>query len=261
MNTSYFASVLKKLRHCRLRLTTMPFIFRIFSMANAKFEEGLKLAIPLLKRLEGWRGKAYLDQGGIVTIGYGFTKDVVPNLKMGDTITREKSDSLLEQVLRSKYATPLANAIKVWDDPKFSAKMFAALTSMIWQIGASMLRHDIIKKVNVKDYNSAANLIMQKSYTTAGGVVYPGLIKRRETELSVFKGGMTPDQIIKVAQVAAGGSGLLFLLIGGGIAGFWYLRNKKIEAVAVERQIRAKARKAKELAIASTQGLTQSLAS
>jgi lysozyme len=189
-------------------------------MTNPKFEEGLKIAIPELKKHEGFRDKAYKDVAGVVTIGYGFTNAVIPNLKMGDVLPRPQADELLLRVLREKYATPLANAIKVWNDPKFTAKMFSALVTMIWQIGPSMLRHQIIKRINEKNYSAAADLIMQKDYMKAGGIVHAGLYNRRKAEFDAFRSGM----LVKVAA----GSGILFLLIGTGIFAYWYLRKKKL---------------------------------
>jgi GH24 family phage-related lysozyme (muramidase) len=203
---------------------------------HPKFEEGVKLAIPKLKASEGWRGDAYKDQANVVTIGWGFTAAVIPGLKMGDKITREKSDQMLETVVRSKYATPLANAIKVWNDPGFTPLMFSALVNMIYNIGPSMLRHEIIKKINLKDYNAAAKLITQKDYTTAGGVVNKGLIKRRLEEAAIFKSGM----MVKVAA----GSAVFFLLIGGGIATYWWLKRREIAAVQVVRAEKKRARAA-----------------
>jgi lysozyme len=204
---------------------------------NQKFEDGLKLALPKLAKSEGFRENAYKDSGGVVTIGYGFTKDVVPGLKMGDKMTRAQADVIFPKVVREKYATPLANAIKVWADPKFTALMFSALVNMIYNIGASMLRHDIIKRINEKNYNAAADLITQKAYTTAAGKVEKGLVSRRIEEANIFRSGM----MVKVAA----GSGILFALIGAGLAGYWYLRKKELgrlqEVRAEKRQARAKA--------------------
>lgn len=201
---------------------------------NPKFDEGIKIAIPELKKSEGFRENAYKDVGGVVTIGYGFTSAVIPGLKMGDKMSRAQADALFEKVLREKYATPLANSIKVWDDPKFTSKMFAALINMIWQIGISMTRHDIIKRINEKNYNAAADLITQKAYTTAGGKVFDALAARREREAAFFRSGMA----VKVAA----GSGVLFLLIGGGLAAYWYLRRQEIAKVQAVRQSKQKAR-------------------
>lgn len=185
---------------------------------QAKFEEGIRLAIPKIKEHEGFESKAYADKlaNGIPTIGYGFTAAVIPGLKLGDTITREKADLLLASKVRTQYATPVAKAIKVWDDPGFTGQMFSALITMAWQIGPGLAKHDIIKRINEKNYAAAADLITQKAYTTAGGKVYKGLVNRREAEAAVFRKGMV--------VVAAGGGGLLLVL--GGLALWWYLKKK-----------------------------------
>lgn len=207
-------------------------------MANPKFEQGIQLAIPDIKKSEGFRENAYKDIVGVVTIGYGFTKAVIPGLKMGDKITRAQADKLLEDKLRKEYATPLANAIKVWDDPKFTAQMFAALLNMIWQIGISMTRHDIVKRINEKNYAAAADLITQKAYTTADGKVFSSLVARREKEAAAFRAGM----LVKAAKI----SGAVFAVIGLGIAGYWLLRRREIAKL---QEVRREKQRVRELAL------------
>lgn len=189
---------------------------------QAKFDEGIRLAIPKIKEHEGFKENAYKDVAGVVTIGYGFTAAVIPGLKMGDKITREKADLLLASKVKTQYAAPVAKAIKVWDDPGFTGQMFSALITMAWQIGPGLAKHDIIKRINEKNYAAAADLITQKSYTTAGGKVYKGLVNRREAEATVFRKGMV--------AVAAGGGGLLLVL--GGLALWWYLKKKGAGSVS-----------------------------
>lgn len=63
----------------------------------------------MLKDSEGFRTRAYRDQGGVVTIGYGFTmlSTVFSRwwlahhdhpLRMGDTITRNEADPVLDDI-------------------------------------------------------------------------------------------------------------------------------------------------------------------
>jgi hypothetical protein len=125
----------------------------------------------------------------------------------------------------------VAKAITVWDDPGFSPKMFAALVSMAWQIGPGLAKHQIIKRINEKNYQAAAALITQPDYTKAGGKVVSGLKNRRLAEAQAFIAGMTTAQ-----KVAAGGGGILLVL--GGLALWWYLKNKGSTAPSRQKQLR-----------------------
>lgn len=169
---------------------------------QAKFEEALKIAIPNIKKHEGFRSSAYKDVAGIVTIGYGFTAAVIPGLKMGDTINQAEADKLLESKVRSQYATPVGNAVLVWDDKNFTPNMFAALVSMAWQIGPGLKNHDVIKRINEKNYEAAAKLITQPAYTTAGGKTYAGLVKRRVEEAALFLKGYAKPAAFGVGTIA-----------------------------------------------------------
>jgi lysozyme len=171
-------------------------------MNQAKYDAGMKLALETIKKHEGFRVNAYKDVVGIVTIGYGFTSAVLPALKMGDTITKEKADSLLESVVKSKYAAPIVSAVKVWDDVGFTPNMFATLVSLAFNLGPAVAKHDIIKRINEKNYLEAGKLITQKAYTTAGGNVVSGLVKRRAEEALLFLKGYAKPVGIGLGAVA-----------------------------------------------------------
>jgi lysozyme len=182
-------------------------------MNQQKFESAIKIAIPEIKKHEGFRANAYKDVVGIVTIGYGFTAAVIPGLKMGDTITQAKADMLLESKVRTQYAKPVAGAIKVWDDPQFTPSMFATLVSMAYNLGPGLKNHDIIKRINERNYSAAAELITQPAYLTAGGKFVRGLQVRRIAEKLMFLKGY--------AKPAGVGLGVILVA-----ALAWYLWNQ-----------------------------------
>lgn len=180
-----------------------------------KFEDGLKILQPLLKKHEGFRSNAYKDIVGVVTIGYGFTSAVIPKLKMGDTITRDKADELLLQFSRDNYALPIWTAITVRDNPQFTAEMFAAIVSLAYNVGVTKIKNStMIKKLNSGDFSGAKDEFAK--FNKAGGKVVAGLVTRRADEANLFASGLAKVvAAIKERPVAAAGIGVGTLALIG----------------------------------------------
>jgi len=195
-----------------------------------KFERALEIAQPLLKKHEGFRSNAYKDIVGVVTIGYGFTSAVIPGLKMGDTITREKSDQLLAQFSRDNYALPLWSAITVRDNPQFTPEMFASIISLAYNVGVTKVKNSkLIKKLNAGDFAGAKDEF--SSWNKAGGKVVQGLVSRRADEANLFSTGLAKViAAVKAQPAAAAGAGLgTLLLVGAAI--YLYINAKKQKPV------------------------------
>jgi lysozyme len=58
---------------------------------------------------EGFRSKAYLDQVGVPTIGYGTTRDV----KLGDTITEFEARQRAMKEIKQDYESPMKKCVTV----------------------------------------------------------------------------------------------------------------------------------------------------
>lgn len=128
-----------------------------------------------IKKVEGFRYKAYQCSAGVWTIGYGHTENVKPN----QTITLQKADILLKQDV-SKYA----NGVKKLVTTNITQNMFNALISFAYNLGLNTLRKStLLKKINNNDY-SVSNEFLK--YVLAGGVVKEGLINRRKLEIALF---------------------------------------------------------------------------
>jgi lysozyme len=202
-----------------------------------KFETALQLLQPLLKKHEGFRSNAYKDIVGVVTIGYGFTAAVIPGLKMGDTMSREKADRLLLQFSRDNYALPIWNVITVRNNPQFSPEMFAAIVSLAYNVGVTKIKNSsLLKKLNAGDFNGAKDEFIK--WNKAGGKEVRGLTSRRVDEANLFATGLA--KVVAVARevaskvgsavrerpVAAAGVGLGTLALIG-LAAFLILNAKK----------------------------------
>ena len=135
------------------------------------------LAKRKIKEFEGCKLKAYVDQGGILTIGYGYTG---PEVTQGMTITQLAADSLLSDKLRILGV----EVTKILTVP-VTQNQFDALISLAYNIGIGNLRGStLLKKLNNSDYKGAAEEFLKWHFVKA--VPNEGLLKRREAEKALF---------------------------------------------------------------------------
>lgn len=136
-------------------------------------DEGL----ALLKEFEGCRLRAYRDVVGILTIGFGHTgKDVKPGME----ITREQAEELLRKDLE-RFEAGVDACVEV----EISESQFAALVCFAYNVGLGNFRSStLLKLVNEEDFDGAAEQFQR--WCRAGGVVVPGLLRRRAAEKALF---------------------------------------------------------------------------
>jgi len=134
--------------------------------------------ISLIRYFEGCRLDAYLCPAGVWTIGYGHTKGV----KEGDTIDQEAAEAFLIEDLEEfeGYVTEMVEV-------PLSQSQFDALVSWTFNLGPGNLeRSTLLEKLNQGEYKDVPFEI--KRWTRAGGVILPGLVKRRNAEAALFEG-------------------------------------------------------------------------
>lgn len=128
---------------------------------------------------EGYRGEAYIPvPGDVPTIGFGETSGV----KMGQTTTPTRA---LVQLLQSadRHAKGMVECIKV----PISQNEFDAYLSFTYNVGVrAFCTSTLIKKLNAQDYEGACNELLR--WDKQGGVVLPGLTKRRKEEHALCLG-------------------------------------------------------------------------
>lgn len=134
-----------------------------------------------LKRMEGFRAKAYIPvPGDVPTIGYGFTHGV----KLGDTMTREQADVRLIDELR-----PYERAVWQSCTNEPNQNEFDAMVLLCFNIGvAGFKRSTVLKAHNRGDHQAAARAF--GLWNKSGGKVYAGLTKRRAEEAALY---LTPE--------------------------------------------------------------------
>lgn len=136
--------------------------------------------IAHIKRMEGFRAKAYQDIVGVWTIGYGFTKGV----KEGDTLTLAQADKRLIQELR-----PYERAVWEATHGRVTQPQFDALVGLTYNIGiAGLQRSTVIRRHNEGNYRAAARAFAL--WNKAGGREVAGLTRRRALEAAMY---LTPD--------------------------------------------------------------------
>jgi lysozyme len=141
-------------------------------------DEGIKL----IKDFEKLRLKAYLDSKGVPTIGWGNTfYENGTKVKMGDTISRERADSLFTIIL-FKFEKELNSMLKVG----LNQNQFDALMVFIYNIGSgAFLNSTILKKININPNDPSISIEFMR-WNKSGGKALEGLTRRRQQEASLY---------------------------------------------------------------------------
>lgn len=138
--------------------------------------------INQLKNFEGCRLKAYKDIANVVTIGYGFTKSVIPDLTIDTEITQEYADMLLKKAVKKYMDSVVAECKK--HNLMFTCHQILALTDFSYNCGIGALQ-TILKQERHCDI--VEHLLMYNKATINGvKQTVNGLVKRREWESELY---------------------------------------------------------------------------
>lgn len=138
----------------------------------------------IIKEFEGLRLDAYLDTGGVWTIGYGTIKyPSGTRVAKGDKISQTDAESYLRS--DSKWVDScLDSKVKV----KISQNQFDALASFVYNIGESQFGSStLLRKLNAGDFQGAANEFDR--WVNDNGKRVQGLVNRRAKEKALFLKG------------------------------------------------------------------------
>ena len=137
-------------------------------------EEGYNL----IKKFEQCRLEAYLDQGGVTTIGWGHTR----NVKIGDKCSQEQADVWLKSDV-AWAVTAINSEVKV----PLQQNQLNALTCFVYNVGVGAFKNSTcLRMLNNEYYQEAADFMLL--FNKVKGVVAPGLTRRREAERAMFLG-------------------------------------------------------------------------
>lgn len=140
-----------------------------------------KSGIGLVKRWEGCRLTAYLDGGGVWTIGYGLTSAAgIIEVKKGLKITQAQADEYLARAL-VKYEAAVS---KVLTRVPTQAQ-FDAMTSLCYNIGpGSFANSSVVRRFNDGNVTGAADAFLM--WVKDEGKEVEGLVNRRKDERRYF---------------------------------------------------------------------------
>jgi lysozyme len=135
----------------------------------------------LLESFEGLSLNAYLDQRGILTIGFGHTAGVDP----GDTCTAAEADAFLEDDLKTAEG-----AVSACVHYPLNQNQFDSLVSLCYNIGAGAFgKSTLVSLLNQGAVAGAANQFLV--WNRVSGVINQGLLNRRMIEKKLF---LTPEE-------------------------------------------------------------------
>lgn len=141
--------------------------------------------LQFIASFEGYRARAYDDGAGVVTIGYGHALHRLP-FTLRDralywtrpyALARLKRDAGIADAAVTHYARPL------------NQHEHDALVSFAFNCGTGALQHStLLQDVNRHKADSVIQADFER-WSHAGGVVLPGLLRRRKAEAAMFLHG------------------------------------------------------------------------
>ncbi len=133
--------------------------------------------LNLIKQSEGLELEAYVCPAGVLTIGYGTTKDVYA----GQRITQAEAEAFLRRDVE-RFEQAVRELVKV----PLTSNQFSALVSFVYNVGEGAFADStLLKKLNERDYQGAAEQFL-RWVKGDGGESLPGLVTRREAERKLF---------------------------------------------------------------------------
>jgi lysozyme len=135
-----------------------------------------------LTGVEGVKYKAYLDTGGVWTIGRGITYyEDGTKVKKGDVIDKAREEKLFQKTL-NKYVNAVNELVK----SNLNQNQFNALVSFCYNVGIDAFKKStLLKKVNANPADrDIRNQFMRWIYDN--GKQVPGLVNRRKKEADLY---------------------------------------------------------------------------
>lgn len=130
------------------------------------------LAISLVGGFEGLRQTAYRDVVGVATICYGETRGI----RMGMTATKVECDAMLLKGLQ-EFEQGVLSCTKV----EMPMRRQVAMVSFAYNVGVgAYCGSSVVRLLNDNKPRAACDALLK--WNKAGGVVFPGLTRRRQAE-------------------------------------------------------------------------------
>lgn len=154
---------------------------KLFAMATKNFTTRDEKINLLIEKLEGFRENAYLDSGGVWTIGIGTTKypNKIPVKKGDGPITKQEAYYYMQNDLKP---------IKAFLDtlPGLNENQYASLASFAYNVGLTAFKNStLLKLVKINPNDEEIEKQFQR-WVYDNGVKIKGLANRREQEIQFY---------------------------------------------------------------------------
>jgi len=143
------------------------------------------VGIDLIKQWEGFEEKPYDDIAGHKTIGYGTLLTPGHPLWGVPFISESVASGWLRKHVNEKIDPVISRLVKV----PLTQNQYDAISSFIYNLGEGNFKSStLLKKLNAKDYQGAADEFPRWNKARVAGVLQPvqGLTNRRNAERSLF---------------------------------------------------------------------------
>jgi lysozyme len=147
--------------------------------------QALILAADLCRFFEGFSSKPYICPAGYPTIGYGtvYKPDGSKVTMRDQPISRELANEWLMRELQHNY---MAGVLKASPILIRNQRLLAAITDFAYNLGVGRYRASTLKRrVDVNDLLGVETEL--RKWVRGGGKVLPGLVKRRQAEIDLFR--------------------------------------------------------------------------
>jgi len=140
--------------------------------------QSLNLAVPLIKKYEGFSATSYLCPAGYKTIGYGHK--ILSGEKIAEPLSEDKALELL-----AADAEIAGEAIKRLIKRLLTPEQTAALLSFTYNLGAAALQRSTLRrKVNAGQDGMVPKELMK--WVRVKGRIMSGLVARRKEEGGLY---------------------------------------------------------------------------
>lgn len=150
-----------------------------------KDEEAIRIAVKMLKKLEGFSSTVYLDVAGIKTIGYGFTDLNIIN-KHANGMTEAEACSILIDTLRSNFLPYVKKPINSDAYKALNSNQLAALLCFVYNIGGRAFAGSTVVKLINNNAPPTDVVSSMSRWVYAGKKKVGGLVNRRRKECELY---------------------------------------------------------------------------
>jgi len=150
-------------------------------------------SLRIIKKWEGCRLEAYQCPAGVPTIGYGSTRLIDGPVRMGDKITQQMADDLLQNEVEHLFAPGVLTLLPM--AKKWRSEQQAAIISFVYNVGLGALEESTLRK-RLLAGEDASKVVIEElpRWNKAGSKVLEGLVNRRKDEVALFTGGQPKQQ-------------------------------------------------------------------